>query len=238
VSELVLHHTPPSHPCRAVIAALRLKGLAFEEVVLQPGAHPEAMAEVYGPDRTTVPGMLVDGEPVHGSVAILDRLEQLAPEPALIPSEAVREAVLWGDGELQDLGRRLPWGALHWCPQAMGTFGSAGMLDPAGTDYAIRFVRGAWKYHGITAQRLHEDLQALPGLLEHAEALAAEGVIGGEQATAADLQIGATLRVLLVVEDLHDLVGERLEAIARRWFADYPGAIPAGTFPAGWVPSR
>ena len=33
-------------------------------------------------------------------------------------------------------------------------------LDGPGTDYAIRFVRAAWRYHGITAARLAEDLAA------------------------------------------------------------------------------
>ena len=110
--------------------------------------------------------MLVDGEPVHGSVAILERLEELVPEPSLYPAriaDAVREAERWGDAELQDLGRRLPWGALHFRPEAMGTFAGGGPLDPAGTDFAIQYARASWKYHGITAVRLAEDLAGLPG---------------------------------------------------------------------------
>jgi hypothetical protein len=34
----------------------------------------------------------------------------------------VREAERWVDEELQDLGRRLPWGALHFRPEALGRF--------------------------------------------------------------------------------------------------------------------
>ena len=41
--------------------------------------------------------------------------------------------------------------------------------------------------------------------------------------------------------NLGDLVplleGRAAGRIARRWFADYPGEVPAGAFPAGWVPS-
>jgi glutathione S-transferase len=60
-----------------------------------------------------------------------------------------------------------------------------------------------------------------------------------EHPNAADLQIGATLRVLLCVGDLRPLLEDRPgEAIARRWFAHYPGEVPAGAFPAGWVPPR
>ena len=240
--EIVLHALPPSHPCMTAEAALKLKGLAYERVDFVPGEHTAKMEELYGDGRTTVPGVLIDGRPVHGSRPILERLEALAPDPPLYPAEsadAVREAERWGDEELQDLGRRLPWGALHFRPEALGTFGGAGALDPAGTDFAIRMGRATWKYHGITAQRLAEDLAGLPAKLDHVDALAADGTIGGEQPNAADLQIGATVRVLLTVGDLRPLIeGRPAERIARTWFPDYQGDIPAGAFPAGWVPSR
>jgi glutathione S-transferase len=238
--ELVLHALPPSHPCMTAEAALRLKGLAYERIDFTPGEHTAKMAALYGEGHTTVPGLMVDGEPVHGSRKILARLEALTPDPALYPepiADAVREAERWGDEELQDLGRRLPWGALHFRPEALGTFGGAGALDPAGTDFAIRMGRASWKYHGITAQRLAEDLAGLPPKLERVDALAEEGTIGGEAPNAADLQIGATLRVLLTVGDLRPLIeGRPGEELARRWFPDYPGDIPAAAYPAGWVP--
>ncbi len=235
---ITLHVLPPSHPCLTAEAALRLKGLEYERVVLTAGTHPQAMAEVYGEGRTTVPGMLVDGEPVHGSRAITAKLDELVPEPALLPDDAVRAAEAWGDEELQDLGRRLPWGAMHFRPEAMGTFGGAEPLDPPGTDFAMRYVRASWKYHGITAVRLAEDLAGLPAKLDRIDAWVADGTLGGERANAADFQIGATLRVLLTVEDLHPLiVGRPLEQLARRHFPDYPGLVPAGAFPAGWVPA-
>jgi glutathione S-transferase len=121
----------------------------------------------------------------------------------------------------------------------MGTFGGAGPLDPAGTDLAIAYARGSWRYHRITAARLAEDLAGLPAKLDEVDALAARGVIGGERPNAADLQIGATLRVLLCVGDLRPLLEDRpAETIARRWFPDYAGEVPAGAFPAGWVPPR
>ena len=239
--EIVLHALPPSHPCMTAEAALKLKGLAYERVDFVPGEHTAKMEELYGDGRTTVPGVLIDGRPVHGSRPILERLEALAPDPPLYPSEnagAVREAERWGDEELQDLGRRLPWGALHFRPEALGTFGGAGALDPAGTDFAIRMGRATWKYHGITAQRLAEDLAGLPAKLDHVDALAEAGTIGGEQPNASDLQIGATVRVLLTVGDLRPLIeGRPAERIARTWFPDYQGDIPAGAFPAGWVPA-
>jgi len=238
---LTLHAVATSHPSLAVDAALRLKGLAFERVDLVPGRHPEEMEKIYGAGRSTVPGLLIDDEPLHGSRAIFARLEEMAPTPALFPeaiADEVREAERWGDEELQDLGRRLPWGALHFRPEAMATFGGGEPLDPAGTDFAIRYVRAAWKYHRISAERLAGDLAGLPEKLRQVEAFAAAGVIGGEAPNAADLQIGSTLRVLLCVADVRPLLeGGVAERIARAWFPDYAGEIPAGAFPAGWVPA-
>ena len=220
---LTLHALAPSHPCMTVAAALELKGLEFDRVDLPAGPHVEQMQEIYGEGHSTVPGLLIDEEPVHGSRAILARLEELQPEPVLYPSDEVREAERWGDEELQDLGRRLPWGALHFRPELLATIFGGSQLDGPGTDYAIRMIRGAWRYHGITAARLHDDLAELPAKLDHIETLVERGVLGGEQANAADLQIGATIRVLAPIADLQPLLA---------------GAIPAGTYPAGWVPSR
>jgi glutathione S-transferase len=62
-------------------------------------------------------------------------------------------------------------------------------------------------------------------------------VIGGEQPNAADLQIGAGLRLLLTVEDVARSVGTRGAVdLARRWFPDYPGRVPAGVLQAAWLP--
>src|SRR5271154_63607 len=111
---IVLHGHPMSHPCRAVIEALNVKGLEFETESVGPGP---AMAAIYGEGRSTVPGLHIGDEQVHTSVVIMRRLEELAPEPALYPTAdaaAIRAAEEWGDGELQDLGRRLPWGALRF----------------------------------------------------------------------------------------------------------------------------
>lgn len=238
---LTLHVLPPSHPCMTARVALQQKGLDFEEVALTPGKHVEEMAAIYGEGRTTVPGLLVGDEPVHGTRAITARLEELVPEPPLFPApiaDAVRDAEAWGDEELQDLGRRLPWGAMHFRPEALGTFGGGGPLDPAGTDFAMKVVKASWRYHGITCAKLAEDLAGLPAKLDHIAVLAAAGTIGGEQANAADLQIGATIRILATIEDLAPLLADHPGlAIAHRWFPDYPGHVPAGAFPAGWVPA-
>lgn len=230
-----------SHPCRTAEAALARKAIEFERIELQPGAHNAEIEAIYGEGTRTVPGMVVDGEPVHGSVAILNRLEEIQADPPLYPeplAEEIRAAERWGDEELQDLGRRLTFGAMHFRPESMGTLAGGGALDPAGTDFAMKYIHQSWRYHGITSERLAEDLAGLPAKIDHVDELAARGIVGGGEPTAADLQIGATINVLLLVADLHPLIaGRPAERVARDWFPAYPGEIPAGALPAGWVPA-
>ena len=221
-------------------AALRLKGLEFDEVILDMGRHSDQVEALYGEGNRTVPGMMIGDEAVHGSTAILERLDRMVPENSLYPesiADGVRAAELWADGHLQDLGRRLPWGALHFRPELMGTFGGGEELDPAGTDFAMKFIHSTWKFHGITAERLAADLATVPEMVETIEGFAGDGLIGNQQPTAADLQIGSTVRVLLTVGDLHAVFqGSAAESIARNNFPDYPGLVPAGAFPASWLP--
>jgi glutathione S-transferase len=233
---LVLHRYAASHPCQAVQAALKLKGLEYERDDVVPGTRLDELEGYYGKGNTTLPGMLIGDEPVHRSVAIMRRLEQLSPEPPLYPAEradAVRAAEEWGDGELQDLGRRLPWGVLRFRPQALGLLSGAGELDPAGIDAALDYTYRAWRYHRISAARLAEDIANLPALLDHADGFVAAGVIGAEEPTAADFQIGATIRVLSQVGDLEPLLrGRPVLGVADRWFRPPHGVVPAGSFPA------
>jgi glutathione S-transferase len=233
---LVLHRYAASHPCQAVQAALSFKGLEYERDDVVPGTRLDELQGYYGEGNTTLPGMLIGEEPVHTSVAIMRRLEELSPDPPLYPADradAVRAAEEWGDGELQDLGRRLPWGVLRFRPQALGLLTGGVELDPAGIDAALDYTRLAWRYHRISTARLVDDVATLPTLLDHADGFVAAGVIGAEAPTAADFQIGATIRVLTQVGDLEPLLRDRpVLEVADRWFRPPHGVVPAGAFPS------
>jgi glutathione S-transferase len=241
IPSITLHGLPPSPPCFTIEAALKIKGLPYERIDFPLGEQAVKMPEIYGEGRVTVPGVLIGDEPVHGSTAIMPRIDELGDGPSLYPAEnaeTIREAELWGEGDLQLLARQLPWGAMHFRPEAMGYFATGKPLDGPGTDFAIKMIRGAWRYIGITAAQLEQQLQQLPALLDHVAGLVEDGTIGGDQPNAADLQIAASLRSLLVLDDLHPLLERRgLADLARRVFPEWPGHIPAGAFPAGWVPA-
>ena len=239
--KLVLHVVPFSHPCLAVSGAFDRLGLEYETVELVTGKHADEVERVYGEGRRTVPGLLVDDEPVHGTVAIFARIDELRPDGGLYPdavADAVRDAEAGLAEELQQTARVLSFGALHFRPESMGTFAGLGQLDPDGVDFAIRSVRASWRYLGITAELVHATLQELPKQLDEVDALVAAGAVGGEEPTAADFQLGSTLHLLDQIGDVRPLLADRpAGAIAPAWFERGKGDVPAGAFPPGWVPA-
>jgi len=238
--ELVLHEVPFSHPCLAVSAALGRLGREYESVMLVSGRHAEEVEGIYGEGRRTVPGLLVDGEPVHGTAAIFARLDELHPEAGLYPeasAERIRAAEIGIAEDLQMSARVLVFGALHFRPESMATFAGAGQLDPAGVDFAIKTMRATWRYLEISAERVHTTLQELPAQLDAVDALIEAGAAGGEQPTAADFQLGSSLRLLAQIGDVRPLLkGRPAAAIATAWFDRGSGDVPAGAYPPGWVP--
>ncbi|MEX0972342.1 MAG: glutathione S-transferase N-terminal domain-containing protein [Solirubrobacterales bacterium] len=239
--QLVLHAVPFSHPVLAVSSALDRLGYEYETVTLATGKHADEVERIYGAGCRTVPGLLVDEEPVHGTRAIFARLAELSPDGGLYPeasASAVRAAEEGIAEDLQMSARVLVFGALHFRPESMATFAGAGQLDPAGVDFAIKTMRATWRYLEISAERAYATLQGLPAQLDEVDALIEAGVAGGETPTAVDFQFGSTLHLMAQVGDVWPLVERRpAAALASAWFEPGTGAVPAGAFPPGWVPS-
>lgn len=240
---VTLYVVPLSHPCMTVRAGLDLKGIEYGEQTVPSGGHrghSDEVEKLFGEGNLTVPVLTVGEEAIHGSVAILERLDELVPENPLYPeaiAAEVSEAERWADDVFQDLARRLPFEVLHFRPGAMGTFAGGEEMDPAGTDFAMAYVRGAWKVLGLSAVRATEDLAALPAAIEMIESFARAGLIDGESPTAADLQIASSASLLLTIGDLRPVLeGTTAERLAIRYFPDdYTGEVPAGAFPESWL---
>jgi glutathione S-transferase len=84
----------------------------------------------------------------------------------------------------------------------------------------------------------HADLRALPGHLDRVDDWIAAGVLSGDaqRPNAADLQIGASLRLLATIADLRPLLrGRPAETLAGALFPDFPGEVPVGAFPPDWL---
>ncbi|HEV2973911.1 MAG TPA: glutathione S-transferase N-terminal domain-containing protein [Solirubrobacteraceae bacterium] len=238
-----LYALPGSHPCAAVEAALRLKSLAFDRIELLPLAQL-----IVGPLRyggTTVPGMRIDGERLVGSRAIMRRLDELAPEPPLLPPPGtpayaqVLEAERWGDDVLQSVPRRVLDLAFLRKPDAMLSYAAGAklplplpLLKPAAPLTArLMAMRNHAREDAVRA-----DLAALPSQLDRIDGWIADGLLGGERPNAADLQIGSTIRLLGTIVDARPLIDGRPAAVLSDYFPPIAGEIPAGTLPAAWIP--
>jgi glutathione S-transferase len=241
----VLYAIPASHPCATVERALQLKGVPYRRVELIPGVHVPLQQARFG--ARSVPGVTFDdGARVVGSRPIVRALEERVAEPPLLPAERelrarVERAEEWGDQVLQPLVRRVVWAALRREPSAIESYTEGARLPvprPLARASAPLVALTSQRRNGADDATVRADLLSLPMHLDRIDGWIADGTLGGEAPNAADLQIGASLGLLLTVEDARPLLDERPAAgLARRWFPEYPGAVPAGALPTGWVPA-
>lgn len=239
-----LYIMPGSHPCAAVEAALALKSVPYGTVTLLPMAPVLVGPLRYG--GTTVPGMRIDGERVVGSRTIMRRLDALYPQPPLLPAPGdpkyaqVLEAERWGDEVLQSVPRRLIDAAFLREPGAMESYAADAKLPlpravmrPA-LPLTARLMALKNKATDASARA---DLVALPQQLDRVDGWIGEGLLGGEQPNAADLQIGSTIRLLLSIGDARGLIVGRPAERLSDYFPPMVGEIPAGVLPAEWQPA-
>jgi glutathione S-transferase len=239
-----LYALPASHPCAAVEVALRMKGIPYKRIDLLPMSQIALGKILYG--GSTVPGIRIDGERLVGSRAIIHWIDGMIPNPPLLPADPaerdrVVEAERWGDEDFQSVPRRVIDAAFLRDPYAMESFaGDAklplprSVLRPA-LPLTARLM--AMRNHARD-ETVRRDLTALPGQIDRIDAWIAEGVLGGEQPNAADLQIGSTIRLLERIGDVRPLIAGRPAARLADYFPPQAGEVPAGTLPGEWIPAH
>ena len=226
---------------------MQLKGVGYRRVELIPVAHRLVQQLRFG--GATVPAlMFADGTRVLGSRPIMRALEARAPEPRLFPADEaararVERAEEWGDEVLQPLARRIVWASLRRKPEAVMSYTDGARLPvprPLARLTAPLTARAAQYANHASDGSVRADLIGLERHLERIEGWIADGVLGGAEPNAADLQIGAGVALLGTFDDLApQLSGRPAMELARRWFPRYPGHTPAGALPAAWLqPTR
>jgi glutathione S-transferase len=241
-SQAKLYVLPGSHPCAAVEQALKLKSIPYKRVDLMPMTQVLAGPLLYG--GSTVPGLRIDSERLVGSRAIMRRLDELVPEPPLLPPVGqpsyarVLELERWGDEVLQSVPRRVIDAVFLRSPAAMESYaGDAklplprALLRPA-LPLTARLMAIKNRANDDSARA---DLAALPGQLDRIDAWIADGLLGGDQPNAADLQIGSTIRLLLSIGDVRPPIAGRPAARLADYFPAMVGEVPAGVLPAQWL---
>ena len=237
-----LYVIPGSHPSRTVIAMLDLKGIPYKRTDLMPVVS-KGVLRAAGFGGITVPALKIDGRKFQGSREIARELDRIRPEPPLLPADpearaAVERAEAWGDETLQPAARRVLWNALRRDRSPLASYSQGARLGvPIGL--AVKtgqpLVALSARLNQATDENVRADLAALPGMLQLVDDWIAEGVLGGERPNAADLQIAASLRLLMTLRDLREPIAARpAGALAMRFVPDYPGDAPP-ILPAAWL---
>ena len=191
----------------------------------------------------TVPALEIDGRRVQTSLAIARELERIKPDPPLYPADdaeraRVEEAERWGEAELQSLPRRLFRWALTEQLDARIWLAEVAKLPASALQarISVPVTRAFARASGASAERVRDDLAALPGKLDRADELVRDGVISAERPNAATFQIATSIRALGLFAQLDPVVAGHASAeLARALVPDWPRS-PA-RLPDEWLPS-
>lgn len=228
-----------SHPCVTVELALQRKGIDHRSVELLPPFHAPVARLLFG--ARTVPAITFDGgEKVSGSRAILRKLDELQPDPPLLPADPEQRARVlaaeqWGDETFQSVARTILWPALAKRADAIPSYqrGSRlpGLPAPVIKLLAPGITAAEQKLNDTDFATAEQALRDLPGQLDHIDGLIADSVLGGDEPNAADLQIAPTVRLLMTLGDARPLIeGRPCAAWARSVAPEPAGAVPPGIY--------
>lgn len=227
-----------SHPCVTVQKALELKGIEYRTVEVLPGVQP-LLKPFFG--GRTVPALrFSDGTKVQGSRAILAELDKRQPEPPLYGSPEILEAERWGDEHYQGTPRAILWPALAGHGEVLHAFQAGSKLPalpmPAVKAMAPGILAIERKLNATNDDVAKATIATLPDLLDHVDGLIADGVLGGSEPNAADLQIAPTTRLLHSVADLRPLIaGRPAESHAFQYLEPAQAEVPAGIIDPSWL---
>jgi len=233
---------PGSHPSMAARLMLEHKGVEYRRVDLMP-VISKAVVKAAGFPSATVPALRLDGKRIQGSVQIARELDRSHPEPPLLPGDAERRAAAegaerWGDEVLQAMTRRILWNGIRRNHASIGTYGEGARLGvpiSIATKTAAPIIAGAVRFNKAGDDSVRSDLAALPGALDRIDDWIDEGVLGGEDLNAADIQIATSVRLLMTMDDVRPAIEDRPAGEhAMRVVSEFPGRTPA-VFPVAWL---
>jgi glutathione S-transferase len=188
-----LYVMPISNAAAAAEGMAAHKRIPHRVVRLTPGLHP-LLIRFAGFEGFTVPALELDGRKVQGSRRIARFLDEVSAERPLFPLDPeqrarVEEAERWGDQVLQPVPRRLFRHLLLVNEDARHWMGIEILHMPAPRVLAVLFmpvIRQLARKSRADDAGVREDITRLPQLLDHVDALIADGTIGAAEPNAAD----------------------------------------------------
>jgi len=238
-----LYGLPGSHPTMAVQGMLEHKGIGFRRFDLVPFLARVIVRRGMRLPHNTVPVLAIGRRRIQGSREIARELDRLRPDPPLFPADperrrAAEEAERWGEEELQHPIRQISLWALRADRAPIRSYmGRSVMGVPAAVAARLAppFIARGVRLNEATGEAVRGNLAALDSMLHRVEEWIAAGVLDGKELSAADFQIGASVRLLLTFQDLRPVIEDRLACrLARRAVPDYAGDAPP-VFPPAWL---
>lgn len=218
------------------------KGIPYKRTDLLPVVSKGALRTLGFP-RNTVPALKIDGQKVQGSREIARHLDQVNPEPPLLPTDperraAVEEAERFGDEELQHPIRQILWWSIKRDKAPLRSYSEGAKLGvplSLAMKTAAPVVALSARFNEASDENVRRDLSALPELLDRVDAWIESGVLNGDQLNAADFQIAPSLGLAMTLDDLRPAIENRpAGALAKRVVPNYPGKTPP-ILPPAWL---
>jgi glutathione S-transferase len=195
-----LYAIPGSHAVRTGELMLEHKGIPFRRVNFPPGPH-RVLVRVLGFPGDRVPAVkFEDGRRAQGTRELPRVLDELVPEPRLVPDDPrALEAEVWADEVLQQWARRMVASAGARNPDALSGRGADGRLGVllSRNDVGRRVVAGAvLVVFRAYKQQQRDDRKRTGEILDQVDAWIEDGVLNGEQLRSPDFAVASSLALV------------------------------------------
>jgi glutathione S-transferase len=195
-----LYGIPGSHAVRTAELMLAHKGIDVRRVNFPPGLH-RVIVRVIGFSGDRVPAVKFDdGRRAQGTSELPRVLDELVPEPRLVPDDPrALEAEAWADEVLQQWARRMVASSGVKDPDALAGRGADGRLGVllVPNDFARRAVaRGVLMAFGVSEEQNRDDRERTGPILDRVDAWIEEGVLNGEELRSPDFAVASSLALV------------------------------------------
>ena len=195
-----LYAIPGSHAVRTGELMLEHKGIPFRRVNFPPGPH-RVLVRLFGFKGDRVPAVkFEDGRRAQGTRELPRVLDELVPEPRLVPDDPrALEAEVWADEVLQQWARRMVASAGAADPDALAGRGAEGRLGYLLTrrDQPRRYVgRAVLVVFRASKEQLRDDRARTGEILDRVDAWIGDGVLNGEELRSPDFAVASSLALV------------------------------------------
>lgn len=224
-----LYAIPGSHAVRTGELMLEHKGIPFRRVNFPPGPH-RVFVRVLGFKGDRVPAVkFEDGRRAQGTRQLPRVLDELVPEPRLVPDDPrALEAEVWADEVLQQWARRMVASAGSEDPDALSGRGADGRLGVllARNDIQRRVTaRAVLVVFRASKKQLKEDRERTGEILDRVDAWIEEGVLNGPELRSPDFAVASSLALAEYIVALQPELRQRpLIELMDRVFSGSDGA--------------